>query len=192
MGLSWAEHSEQIAASPEECFEAITDYETMPKWQSAVLGTEVTKRERRSKLGTDVRFEVDGKVRKIRYTLRYSYDRPGLVTWDFLEGEGIKQLDGEWTFKESNGGTEATYKTGVDPGGGVPGPVVKRVNKGTVKRAVEDLKAEAEQRAGTGGGGSASGGDDSPLPFEMLPEPIEKVARLPGRIMVGIGKRLGG
>ncbi len=203
MGLSWAEHTEEIAATADEVFDAITDYESFPGWLSAVYETQVLERDRKSKLGELVKFEVDGKVRKVRYTLRYSYDRPNEITWDFVEGEGIKRLEGEWQIEDKGGTTAATYKAGIDPGGGVPGPVAKRVQKSTVKKVVEELKAEAERRSGSGesAGASdgpaaatrlASGGDSSPIPFDLLPEPLERVARLPGRIMVGIGKRLGG
>jgi carbon monoxide dehydrogenase subunit G len=219
MGLHWAENTIEIAATPEQCFDAITDYESFPDWQSAVYETEVTEREKKTDLGEVVKFEVDGKVRKIRYTLRYHYDRPGRVWWDFLDGQGIKQMDGEYLFEPSDGGTLATYKVGVDPGGGVPGPVAKRVNKGTIKKANEDLKAETERRASqTAGSGAASrferSADDaeaetyepssspsgrasadeseSPIPFDILPEPLDDLAKLPGKVLVRIGRLLGG
>jgi carbon monoxide dehydrogenase subunit G len=219
MGLHWAENTIEIAATPEQCFDAITDYESFPDWQSAVYETEVTEREKKTDLGEVVKFEVDGKVRKIRYTLRYHYDRPGRVWWDFLDGQGIKQMDGEYLFEPSDGGTLATYKVGVDPGGGVPGPVAKRVNKGTIKKANEDLKAETERRASqTAGSGAASRFDradddaeaetyepssspsargsadesDSPIPFDILPEPLGDLAKLPGKVLVRIGRLLGG
>lgn len=213
MGLHWAENTIEIAATPDRCFEAITDYETFAEWQSAVYETEVTQRERKSGLGEVVKFEVDGKVRKIRYTLRYHYDRPGRVWWDFIEGHGIKKLDGEYTFEPSGDGTLATYKVGIDPGGGVPGPIAKRVNKQTIKKANEDLKAETERRAQAGGSDSAPAGeetaerrsapparpaprgedeDQSPIPFELLPEPLDELAKLPGKVLVRIGRLLGG
>lgn len=202
MGLAWVEHTDEIAATPDECFEAITDYESFPTWLSAVYETDVLERDPKSELGELVHFEVDGKVRKVRYTLRYSYDRPDRIEWDFVEGEGIKRLEGEWRFEPSGDGCLATYKTGIDAGAGVPGPVAKRVQKGTVKKVIEELKAEAERRADSGGPAAASAppaaeqpaasGGKSPIPFDLLPEPLDRIARLPGRIMVGIGKRLGG
>ena len=36
MGLNWAEHTEEIAAPVETCFDAIVDYESFPRWQNAV------------------------------------------------------------------------------------------------------------------------------------------------------------
>jgi uncharacterized protein YndB with AHSA1/START domain len=148
VGLQWAEHTIEIEATPDEVFDAITDYETFPDWQSAVLGTEVTETDRKSGLGQVVNYEVDGKVRKIRYTLRYDYDRPQRISWDFLEGHGINSLQGGYEIRPSDGGATATYKVGIDVSG-VPGPILKRTHRSTIKKANEDLKAEAERRAGT-------------------------------------------
>jgi len=148
MGLHWAEHSLEIAAAPEQCFDAIVDYETFPRWQNAVEEAEILERNRQ-KLGELVRFKVDGKVRKIGYTLRYQYHRPGRITWDFVEGDGVKEIEGEYTFEDTGRGTTvAKYRLGVDPGRGVPGPVAKRMNKQVIKRSVEDLKEETERRVG--------------------------------------------
>lgn len=157
MGVNWAEHTVEIAAPAEECFEAITDYESFPRWQSAVIECEVVDRHRKG-LGKTVKFVVDGKVRKIHYTLRYDYDRPEKITWEFLEGKGIKEIRGDYTFEPRGDVTMATYRVGADPGGGVPGPVAKRVNKQLVKRSVEELREETERRAGKPGG--RAGGDD--------------------------------
>jgi ribosome-associated toxin RatA of RatAB toxin-antitoxin module len=213
MGLHWAENTIEIAATPDQCFEAITDYDSFPEWQSAVYETDVTQRDSSTKLGEVVKFVVDGKVRKIRYTLRYHYDRPDRIWWDFMDGQGIKQLEGEYTFEPSGDGTAATYKVGIDPGGGVPGPVAKRVNKQTIKKANQDLKAETERRAQTDGSDSERADeegkqpprsappprssrepeeDQSPIPFEMLPEPLGELAKLPGKVLVRIGRLLGG
>ena len=44
MGLNWAEHSEEIDAPVETCFDAIVDYESFPRWQDAVDSVEVLAR----------------------------------------------------------------------------------------------------------------------------------------------------
>jgi peptide/nickel transport system substrate-binding protein len=44
MGVNWGQQSIEIEASPEDCFEAIVDYEAFPDWQDAVLATEVLER----------------------------------------------------------------------------------------------------------------------------------------------------
>jgi uncharacterized protein YndB with AHSA1/START domain len=219
MGLHWAENTIEIAASPDEVFDAITDYDSFPDWIGAVYETDVTERDKDG-LGEVVKFVADGKVRKIRYTLRYHYDRPGRIWWDFLDGEGIKQMDGEWSIEEDGQGAKATYKVGVDAGRGIPGPVVGRTNKQTIAAVNKELKAETERRSTqTAGSGAASRfepvpGDgepawsepgeaptraapsepesETPIPFEMLPEPLGDLAKLPGKVLVRIGRLLGG
>jgi ribosome-associated toxin RatA of RatAB toxin-antitoxin module len=147
VGVSRAEQSIDVAAPPEACFEAIVDFETYPDWQQAVIRTEVVERYRDG-LGKIVELEVDAKVRRVTYRLRYNYDRPGRLWWDFVEGDGVSYIDGEYLF-ESVGAeaTRATYRLGIDAGVPIPGFIAKRLNEGVMRRAIEDLKREAERRA---------------------------------------------
>jgi uncharacterized membrane protein len=147
MGLNWAEHSVEIEAPIETCFEAITDYETFPSWQSAVVDTEVLDWDKQGR-GKRVRLFVDAKVRKVDYTLDYRYDEPGRIEWDFVEGNGINDADGHYLFEDlGDGRSRATYKLGLEVGIPLPGPVARRAHNSTLKASVEDLKREAERRA---------------------------------------------
>jgi uncharacterized protein YndB with AHSA1/START domain len=149
MGLNWAEHTVEIDAPIETCFEAIVDYESFPEWQRAVVDTDVLDRHTDG-LGKRVNLVVDAKVRKVDYTLDYRYQRPALIEWDFVEGNGINDADGSYTFEDLGGGrTRATYKFGLEVGIPLPGPVARRAHKQTLKGSVEDLKTEAERRAAT-------------------------------------------
>jgi ribosome-associated toxin RatA of RatAB toxin-antitoxin module len=170
MGLNWAEHSEDVDAPIETCFEAITDYESFPRWQDAVEQVEVLSRTPEG-LGEDVKLYVDAKVRKIDYTLKYGYRRPEEITWDFVEGNGMRDVDGVYTL-ESLGPdrTRATYKLGADPAIPVPGMVLRRTHKQLVKRSVEDLKRESERRH-TAGEGAETATPDVPPSGEGEPAP---------------------
>jgi uncharacterized protein YndB with AHSA1/START domain len=148
-GLNWAEHTVEIDAPIETCFAAIVDYESFPEWQRAVVDTEVLDRHKDG-LGKRVNLIVDAKVRKVDYTLDYRYQRPTLIEWDFVEGNGINDADGSYTFEDLGGGrTRATYTFGLEVGIPLPGPVARRAHKQTLKGSVEDLKTEAERRAVT-------------------------------------------
>jgi hypothetical protein len=150
MGMSWAEHTIEIEAPVGTCFDAITDYESFPGWQSAVDRVEVIDRTDDG-LGRRVRLFVDAKVRKIDYVLEYRYSPPERIEWDFVEGNGMRDVDGVYTLEETGPGrTLATYKLGADPEIPVPGPVARRVHRQLVKRSVEDLRGEAERRAAAG------------------------------------------
>lgn len=147
MGLNWAEHAVEIDAPIETCFAAIIDYETFPTWQGAVVDTEVLDWDSKGR-GKRVRLFIDAKVRKVDYTLDYSYDEPTLIEWDFVEGNGINGADGHYTFEDlGNDRTRATYKLGLEVGIPLPGPVARRAHKTTLKGSVDDLKKEAERRA---------------------------------------------
>jgi uncharacterized membrane protein len=147
MGMNWAEHTVEIDAPIETCFEAIVDYESFPAWQGAVVSTEVLDRHKDG-LGKRVRLFVDAKVRKVDYTLDYRYERPTKIEWDYVEGNGIDDADGHYLFESlGEDRTRATYKLGLEVGIPLPGPVARRAHKQTLKGSVEDLKREAERRA---------------------------------------------
>jgi uncharacterized membrane protein len=147
MGLNWADHTVEIDAPIDTCFAAIIDYETFPSWQGAVVDTEVLDWDSKGR-GKRVRLFVDAKVRKVDYTLDYSYDEPTRIEWDFVEGNGINGADGHYLFEDlGNDRTRATYKLGLEVGIPLPGPVARRAHKTTLKGSVEDLKKEAERRA---------------------------------------------
>ena len=98
--------------------------------------------------GKRVRLFIDAKVRKVDYTLDYSYDQPTRIEWDFVEGNGINDADGHYLFEDLGADrTRATYKLGLEVGIPLPGPVARRAHKSTLKASVEDLKKEAESRA---------------------------------------------
>ena len=167
MGMSWAEHSVEIEAPIEVAFDAIVDYESFGGWQNAVDRVEVIDRTPEG-VGRTVRLFVDAKIRKIDYVLRYSYARPTRIEWDFVEGNGMRYMDGTYTFEELGPGrTRATYNLGADPEIPVPGMVLRRTHKQLVKRSVEDLKREAERRAAAVAGAEA--GSQAPPP-EAAPE----------------------
>lgn len=148
MGVHRAEQSAEIGAAPEACFEAITDYESFPEWQDAVETAAVLERYPDG-LGEVVRFEIDAKVKRISYTLRYHYDRPTRIWWEFITGEGVGQVEGEYLLDPVDDGkrTMATYRLGIDPGIPVPGLIARRLNQGVMRRSVSDLREEVGRRA---------------------------------------------
>jgi uncharacterized membrane protein len=143
VGRKRAEQSLVVEASPQACFDALTEYETFPEWQRAVKSAEVVTRYPDGR-GREVAFVIDAKVRRVAYRLEYSYDEPHLITWDYLGGD-IKDVDGEYTLEDGGDGTTlATYALALDAGVWLPGPVAKVLNDQVMKRSVEDLKRHVE------------------------------------------------
>jgi ribosome-associated toxin RatA of RatAB toxin-antitoxin module len=136
-------HSLLIEAEPAVCFDEITDYETFPEWQSAVKEVDVLSVDSAG-LGRDVRFVIDARVRSVSYTLRYAYEQPHLVTWEYVDGD-VRSVEGDFVFEDQGDGTTlATYSLDIDPGVWLPGPVKKMLTEQVMKRSVEDLKRRVE------------------------------------------------
>jgi uncharacterized membrane protein len=139
-------HAEQqivVEGTPQQCFDALLEYETFPEWQRAVKSVEVEKRDRSGR-GRDVAFEIDAKVKTIHYRLRYSYEPPHRIAWEYLDGD-VKDVDGELVLEDrGDGATLVTYSLALDPGVWMPGPLQKVLNDQVMKGSVEDLKRRVE------------------------------------------------
>ena len=182
MGLNWAEHSVEIEAPIETCFAAIIDYETFPRWQGAVVDTEVLDWDEKGR-GKRVRLFIDAKVRKVDYTLDYRYTQPGRIEWDFVEGNGINDADGHYLFEAlGEGRTRATYRLGLEVGIPLPGPVARRAHRSTLRGSVEDLKREAERRSAE----SRAAERPAPSPAKGGSDPLlRREAELAQRVGIG-------
>ena len=138
-----AEHSAEIEAARENCFAALLDYETFPDWQRAVKSVNVLSRDDEGR-GRDVEFVIDAKVKRVRYVLAYSYEPPGWVGWEYVEGD-VKDVSGGFVLEQMDDGvTRATYRLTLDAGVWLPGPVQKVLRDQVMKGAVEDLKRYVE------------------------------------------------
>lgn len=143
MGSKRAERQIVIEGSPQDCFEAIVDYESFADWQRAVKDVEVLSRDRDGR-GKEVAFEIDAKVKTVRYTLDYSYEAPHHVAWRYVDGDP-KEIDGELVLEDRGDGTTlATYSLSIDPGVWLPGRVVSLLNEQVMHGALEDLKKRVE------------------------------------------------
>lgn len=146
MGARTAERQIHVQASPSDCFDALTDFESYPDWQDAVKECEVHSRDPSGR-GRRVSFVIDAKIRSVEYTLDYSYEEPHLVTWDYVEGD-VREIEGEYVLEDLGDGTTlATYTLRIDPGVWMPGPLAKVLNEQVMRRSVEDLKARVENGA---------------------------------------------
>ncbi|MEX2195552.1 MAG: SRPBCC family protein [Thermoleophilaceae bacterium] len=141
-----AKHAEQrieIGGTPQACFDALTAYETFTDWQDAVRSCEVLTRDGSGR-GEEVAFEIDAKVRTIRYRLRYRYDEPSRIGWAYLDGD-VRDVDGEYLFEEAgDGATLATYRLVIETGFWVPGPIARMLTEQVMQRSVEDLRRRVE------------------------------------------------
>jgi uncharacterized membrane protein len=138
-----AEQQIVVEGTPQECFDALVDYDSFPSWQRAVRAVEVVTHDPAGR-GEEVSFEIDAKVKTVHYTLRYSYEPPHRIAWDYVTGD-VKDVNGEMVLEDRGDGTTlATYSLALDPGVWLPGPVRKILTDQVMKGSVEDLKRRVE------------------------------------------------
>lgn len=137
------QHTVNIDADINHCYEILIDYENIPNWHPSVLYSEVLEVDSEGR-GHVVEYEVDAQIKKARYTLRYTYEQPERIVWEYVEGDP-RNIEGEYRFNElEDGTTEVTYELEIDPGRFVPGPIKTRLTEEALKQTLERFKEHAE------------------------------------------------
>jgi ribosome-associated toxin RatA of RatAB toxin-antitoxin module len=133
-----------VKASAQACFDALTDFERLPEWQGAVRRARVLERDPEGR-GAVVEYEVDARVRVVRYRLRQIYDEPRRLASEYLGGD-FRDFCGEWRFKPAdNGRTRVELDLRIDPGRFVPGLLRTAIADAVMRRALRDLKTYVER-----------------------------------------------
>lgn len=136
--------SAEMRATPQACFDALTDFERLPEWQGAVRAVRVLERDERGR-GSVVEYEVDARVRTVRFRLQQIYDEPRRLASAYLGGD-FRDFCGEWRFEPVGGGrTRAELDLRIDPGRFVPGVLRAIIADAVMRRALHDLKVHVER-----------------------------------------------
>jgi ribosome-associated toxin RatA of RatAB toxin-antitoxin module len=134
-----------VQASTEEVFEIATDFESYPEWNGAMKKVEVKEQDEEGR-ATKVFFEVDARLKTVRYTLSYDYtNAPESFSWSLLDGD-VKELHGAYSFDEFDDVTEVNYELELDPGFPVPGIFRRQGERELKKAALDELKNRVESR----------------------------------------------
>lgn len=138
-------YATDVAASPDECFAVLTDFDAYPRWSSPISSCRVLER------GTDglprlVDFMLDTPIKTIHYVLEYEYDPPHRARWRLVEGD-VKDVHGAYDFAPIATGTRATCTQEIDLGFWVPGFLRKTFEAKALRDSVEEFKRAVESRA---------------------------------------------
>jgi ribosome-associated toxin RatA of RatAB toxin-antitoxin module len=133
----------EIEATPQQCFDLLTDYERLPEWQGAVRSASILERDAQGR-GAVVEYEVDARVKTVRYRLRQVYDEPARLASEYLGGD-FRDFSGEWRFVAlDERRTRVELDLRIDPGRFVPAPVRGVIADAVMRRALRDLKTHLE------------------------------------------------
>lgn len=134
-----------VAAPPQRLYEVTLDFERYPEWAKDVKNIEVLERDADGR-GTKVEFRVAGLGRSIRYVLSYDYaEAPAAFSWQLLEGDVLRRLDGRYGFEAEGDGTRVTYDLEVELAIPLPGLIKRRAAGMIMGTALRELKKEAER-----------------------------------------------
>ena len=135
----------RVGAPPDRIWAVATDYERYPGWAKDVKHALVLERDEAGR-GSRVEYRVAGLGRSIRYVLVYDYqEAPAAFSWELVEGDVLRRLDGRYGFEADGSGTRVSYDLVVDVAIPLPGMIKRRAAGMIVGTALKELKKEAEQ-----------------------------------------------
>jgi len=137
-----ASRSIVVNAPPEKVYDIVINYDRYPEWLTEVK--KITTSERK---GSEVKvhYEVDFKIKTIRYTILAREERPKRMSWSFVEGEVMKDNKGSWVLEpEGEGRTKVTYSVDVTVGPLVPKSILNALVDQSLPKMLEALKRRAE------------------------------------------------
>ena len=135
----------EIRAFPERILQIVSDIDSYPTWMDEYREATVLERDEQAR-PTRAHFEMDTKVKTVRYVLKYSYPGSG-VAWESEEGGDVKLIKGSYSLSPSGDVTTVTYQFEMDPGFPVPSFILRRRLKMIVARSLDELKSRVESGA---------------------------------------------
>jgi carbon monoxide dehydrogenase subunit G len=138
------EGSIDINADPKAIMAVIEDYDAYPEWAGQIKKVEVRERDD-DKRGKQVYYEVSQGPMKADYVLEYTYKPDdGGVSWIFVEGHGLRDLQGDYTLEPKGDQTHVTYKAKVDITIPMIGMIKRKMEKVVIDTALKGLKKRVE------------------------------------------------
>ncbi len=134
-----------IRATPERCFEAVTDFDSYASWANDIKAVEVKSLDANGRPEL-VSFRAAAFGRSVTYTLRYDYEgAPERLSWVQTEGDVTSRVDGCYLFRRTDDGdTEVFYELLVDLRVPIPGFVKRRAEGRITHTALQELKVWVE------------------------------------------------
>jgi ribosome-associated toxin RatA of RatAB toxin-antitoxin module len=138
-----------IAASPQQLFDVVTDFDRYTDWIRDLKSVEVLERDDEGR-AVEVRYRAAAMGRSTSYTLRYDYSNaPRELPWKLVSGDIMRRLDGAYEFHPVDGDgarTDVEYSLTVELIVPLPAFVKRRAESKIMHNALRELKAHVEQQ----------------------------------------------
>lgn len=136
----------EIDASPEELYDVAADVASYPEWASGVKEVEVLDVDGEGRVDR-ARFVLEGFVKEIEYVLKYTHDRPSVLSWVAEESADLEMLEGSYQFEPAgDGATEVVYSLSVEPNFVLPGFIKRQAEKQIVTTALRGLRKRVTRK----------------------------------------------
>ena len=133
-----------INAPLDKCWSIVLDFESYPIWAKDVKEATVLTRDEQGR-ASRVEYRASALGRSTHYTLEYDYSEvPGRLSWNLVDGDIMRALNGAYSFVEIDGGTQVFYELDIELVVPLPGFVKRRAEARILIEAVKELKARAE------------------------------------------------
>ena len=128
-----------------DVFTVVSDFLAYPKWVTGLQKVEVVESDAEGRPCV-VEFTAGAMGLSISYTLAYTMEPPGLLSWRSVAG-GVKSIVGQYRLTPMEGGsTKVLYRLDVDTGFKMPGLLRRTATKLVIGAALPDLKRYLESR----------------------------------------------
>jgi hypothetical protein len=95
--------------------------------------------------GTRVEYRAAALGKGIRYVLEYDYsESPEAFSWQFVEGDMLRRLDGTYRFEPDGDSTRVHYDLAVELAVPLPGLLKRRAAGLIMGSALKELKKQVE------------------------------------------------
>ena len=140
------ESSITVEAVPADVLAVIADLESYPEWAKDVKNVEVLSS--RAGKPQQARFVIDSGPLKDTQVLDYSWPAGktgvGTVSWQLVEAQITKKLDGSYELSKDGDGTRVTYRLAVDVKIPMLGMLKRKAEKVITDTALKELKKRVE------------------------------------------------
>ncbi|MEX1038518.1 MAG: SRPBCC family protein [Acidimicrobiia bacterium] len=134
----------EIDAPATDLYDTVADIAGYTDWATGVKEVEVLETDDNGNV-IRARFVIDGFIKEIEYVLRYNHDRPHSLSWAAEESGDVKMLEGSYTFKETERGTEVVYALSVEPNFKIPGFIRSQAERQIVTTALKGLRKRVSE-----------------------------------------------